>query len=83
MNQHSTALFEFSNPKKSLSIFNLTACNLPFVLVDVPSLFSNLDPNCKPITTKSRQFGSADRVFIVAKVNKMLGDGVIEDSTSL
>ena len=54
------------------------------MLVDILSLFSNIDPNSKPITTKSKRFGEDDdRCFIQTEIEKMIQEGIIEESTSL
>ena len=50
--------------------------------MDTPSLFSNIDPACKPITTKSKRYGEGDRLFIPTEIGKMIKEGVIEESTS-
>lgn len=76
MNQHT---FAFDSPKKRLSILNSTACSPPSAMVDIPPSFSNLKPNCKLISMKSRQFGTADKHFINKTSVKMLRDGIIEE----
>ena len=50
--------------------------------MDTPSLFSNIDPACKPITTKSKRCREGDRLFIQTEIEKMIKEGVIEESTS-
>ena len=47
-----------------------------------PSLFSNIDPACKPITTKSKRCGEGERLFIQTEIEKMIKEDVIEESTS-
>ena len=81
MSQHSTISFEFGGSKKDLVISHPISCSVPSALVDAPSLFSNIDPACKPITTKSKRCGEGDRLFIQTEVEKMIKEGVIEEST--
>ena len=49
--------------------------------MDTPSLFSNIDPACKPITTKSKRCGESDKLFIQTEIEKMIKEGLIEEST--
>ena len=81
MSQHSTISFAFRGSKKDLVISHPISCSVLSALVDTPSLFSNIDPACKPITTKSKREG--DRLFILTEIEKMVKEGVIEESTSL
>ena len=82
MSQHSTISFAFRSSKKDLVISHPISCRVPSALVDMPSLFSNTDPACKPITTKSKRCGEGDRLFIQTEIEKMIKEGVIEESTS-
>ena len=82
MSQHSTISFAFGGSKKDLVISQSISCSVPPALVDTPSLFSNIDPACKPITTKSKRCGEGDRLFIQTEIEKMIKEGVIEESTS-
>ena len=82
MSQHSTISFAFGGSKKDLVISDPISCSVPSALVDIPSLFSNIDPDCKPITTKSKRSGEGDRLFIQTEIEKMIKEGVIEESTS-
>ena len=45
-----------------------------------PPFFKNLDPNCKPIITKSRPYSAEDRKFIAEEVERLLSEGIIEPS---
>lgn len=45
--------------------------------------FPNLFPNCKPIISKSQQFGKADRDFIRNEVKKLLQQGIFEKNSPL
>ena len=82
ISQHSTISFEFRGSKKDLVISHPISCSVPSALVDTPSLFSNIDPACKPITTKSKRCGEGDRLFIQTEIEKMIKEGVTEESTS-
>ena len=82
MSQHSTISFAFGGSKKDLVISHPISCSVPSTLVDTQSLFSNIDPACKPITTKSKRCGEGDRFFIQTEIEKMIKEGVIEESTS-
>ena len=53
--QHSTISFAFGGSKKDLVISHPISSSVPSALVDTPSLISNIDPACKPITTKSKR----------------------------
>ena len=50
--------------------------------MDTPSLLSNIDPASKPITTKSKRCEEGGRLFIQTEIEKMIKEGVIEESTS-
>ena len=82
MSQHSTISFAFGGSKKDLVISHPISCSVPSVLVNTPSLISNIDPACKPITTKSKRCEESDRLFIQTEIEKMIKEGVIEQSTS-
>ena len=82
MSQHSTISFAFGGSKKDLVISHPISCSVPSALVDAPSLFSNIDLACKPITTKSKRCGEGNRLFIQTEIEKMIKEGVIEESTS-
>ena len=82
MSQHSPISLEFRGSKKDLVISHPISCSVPSALKDIPSLFSNIDPACKPITTKCKSCGEGDRLFIQTEIEKMIKEGVIEESTS-
>ena len=83
MSQHSTIPFVFRGSKKDLVISHPISCSVPSALVDTPSLFSNTDPACKHITTKSKRCGEGGRLFIQTEIEKMIKEGVIEESRKL
>ena len=45
-------------------------------------LFEHLTPNCKPVTSKRRNYSKADRSFISNQVQQFLDDDIIEPSLS-
>lgn len=57
-------------------------CSLAQADLEKPSLFENLLPNCKPIATPSRRFSKEDQTFISSEVDRLLLEGVIEESNS-
>ena len=57
-------------------------CALGTIKGDPPSLFTNLTPDCHPIASKSRRYSTADRLFIKTEVNRLLREGIIEESNS-
>jgi len=60
----------------------LTVCSVAASTVEPVSLFSNLKPECKPITIKYHRHSSDDLKFIENEVSKLLKDDVIEPSMS-
>ena len=48
--QHENLTINFGGKKPSLSI-----CGLSTMMVDPPSLFSNLSPDCRPLAKNSRR----------------------------
>ena len=58
-------IFEFNKNGKTLSIDNITGniTALALAMVECPSLFANLLPNCKPVDMKSRRHNSSDVLF--------------------
>ncbi|XP_072368251.1 uncharacterized protein [Scyliorhinus torazame] len=60
----------------------LIVCSLVTLKVDPPSLFANLTPDCKPVTTRSRRYSTQDRTFIRSEVQRLLREGIIKASNS-
>ena len=75
--QHQSVSFHHGGPEPPL-----TVCGLSTLKVESPDLFSNLTADIHPIATKSRRYSYEDRKFIDAEVQRLLGEGVIEPSTS-
>ena len=79
MSQHDEIVFKLGGPRKG---FILQHCSVAASRMNSPELFRNLEPGCRPITTKSRRFNESDKVFIKDEVSKLLNDGIIEPSFS-
>ncbi|GFW84309.1 retrovirus-related Pol polyprotein from transposon 17.6 [Trichonephila clavipes] len=56
----------------------LTICSLAVAQVPPVLLFSNLNPDCRPLVTKSRRQTVEDNIFMALEVQKLLQKGVIE-----
>ncbi|GFW69689.1 retrovirus-related Pol polyprotein from transposon opus [Trichonephila clavipes] len=56
--------------------------SLAVAQVPLVSLFSNLNPDCRPLVTKSRRQTVEDNIFMALEVQKLLQEGVIEPSNS-
>ena len=57
-------------------------CSLATLNVTPPSLFRYLTKDVHPIATKSRKYSQDDQEFIVAEINRLLNEGIIEPSDS-
>ena len=80
---HSKVTFEYLGDLPEVIVNeNNSLCILEAAEVDLPTLFPNITPKCKPIATKSRRFSKEDTEFIGSEVNKLLADNVIETSIS-
>lgn len=80
--QHQRVPIEYGGPKPALNLSGTAYCSLAAAAVDEPSLFPHLSPNCKQIATKSRFYRKDDREFIAEKTNRLLAEGIIENSSS-
>ena len=69
--------------QKGLVIQNPVHCGVATSNVKSYPLFNNLDPNVKPIATKSRRFNETDQSFIKEEVRQLLAEFIIETSYSL
>ena len=77
LNQHDSLKIYFGGKKPVLTVCGLANLN------DTPSsLYSNIDPACKPIAVKYRRYNHLDKEFIDAEVQRLLMDDIIEPSTS-
>ena len=66
-----------------LIVSNSPSCALAAASVDELSLFSNVNPDSKPIATKSRRFSFSDKTFIAEEISRLMSENIIEHSTSL
>ncbi|GFV24880.1 retrovirus-related Pol polyprotein from transposon opus [Trichonephila clavipes] len=77
LNRHSSVEIGFDGNRPPLTICSLAVAQVPPV-----SLFSNLNPDCRPLVTKSRRQTVEDNIFMALEVQKLLLEGVIEPSNS-
>ncbi|GFT05383.1 retrovirus-related Pol polyprotein from transposon opus [Trichonephila clavipes] len=77
LNRHSSVEIEFDGNRPPLTI-----CSLAVTQVLPVSLFSNLNPDCRPLVAKSRRHTVEDNIFMALEVQKLLQEGVIESSNS-
>ncbi|GFU65989.1 retrovirus-related Pol polyprotein from transposon opus [Trichonephila clavipes] len=77
LNRHSSVEIGFDGNRPPLTI-----CSLAVAQVPPFSLFSNLNPDCRPLVTKSRRQTVEDNIFMALEVQKLLQEGVIEPSNS-
>ena len=81
--QHESVHITYGGPKPALNLPSTDSyCALAAAAVEEPSIFQNLSPKCRPIATKSRQFGRDDKEFIENETNRLLAEGIIETSVS-
>ncbi|KAG8171472.1 hypothetical protein JTE90_008886 [Oedothorax gibbosus] len=77
LKKHSSLEIDFDGDKPPLKI-----CSLTIVQISPVSLFTNLTPDYRPITTRSRRQTQEDRQFICAETKRLLEEGIIEPSIS-
>ncbi|GFW61781.1 retrovirus-related Pol polyprotein from transposon 297 [Trichonephila clavipes] len=77
LSRHSSVEIGFDGNRPPLTICSLAVAQVPPV-----SLFSNLNPDCRPLVTKSRRQTVEDNIFMALEVQKLLQEGVIEPSNS-
>ena len=70
--QHKNLVIHFGGTKRDLIISNHPYCALSTADIELPSLFSNLSTDIKPIATKSRHFNKDDKKFIENEISKLL-----------
>ncbi|GFU00382.1 putative retrovirus-related pol polyprotein from transposon opus [Trichonephila clavipes] len=76
LKRHSSVEIGFDGNRPSLTI-SLAVAQVPPV-----SLFPNLNPDCRPLVTKSRRHSVENNTFMALEVQKLLQEGVIEPSNS-
>ncbi|GFT37457.1 retrovirus-related Pol polyprotein from transposon opus [Trichonephila clavipes] len=77
LNKHSSVEIGFDGNRPPLTICSLAIAQVPPV-----SLFSNLNPDCRPLDTKSLRQTVEDNIFMALEIQKLLQEGVIEPSNS-
>lgn len=77
LKDHSSLEVAFGGPRMPLKICCISQSFIPPV-----SLFSDLRHDCKPIAIKSRKYSQEDEEFINFEIQKLLAEGVIEESRS-
>lgn len=77
LEEHSSLEFLFGGPKHPLYVCNVAEASVPAV-----SLFTNISSDCKPISVKSHRYCDDDNKFIKEEIEKLLSEGIIEESKS-
>ena len=77
LSQHSGLCIPFKGAQGTFSV-----CGVAAAKVEAPSLFENLTPHCKPVATKSRRQTPDNEKFIDQEVQRLLKEGIIEQSSS-
>ena len=74
INKHKEITFKLNRTQEGLVIQNSVRCGVATSNIKSPRLFNNLDPNVKPIATKSRRFNESDQSFIKEEVTQLLAE---------
>ena len=83
MRLHESVVFKTGGARESLIIDkNESYCCVAPANVTPPRIFQHMNPNCKPIASKSRRYSRADHEFITLEIKKLLEEGIIEPSES-
>ena len=77
LNKHTSVEFKFEGDAPKLTI-----CSVTEMLIEPATLFSALSENCIPVKAPSRKFSVQDKTFISEEVDRLLKEGVIEESVS-
>ena len=80
--RHKRVTIELHGPQSDLFVSNSPSCALTAVPVDELSLFANVNPDSKPIATKSPLFSFSDKTFIAEEISRLMSENIIEHSTS-
>ena len=81
-NDQKIAIFKQLQPNKRLVIDNKPYCGVSASNFGGRRLFQNLQPDHKPIATKSKKFNDSDKIFIKNEVSHLLKEGIVETSLS-
>ena len=83
--QHSEVIIQYGGNKPSLQISSqlaLSALGVSEAKSKPVRISKFIDPDCKPIATKSRRYSCEERQFIAEEITEMLDAGIIEPSRS-
>ena len=83
--QHSEVIIQYGGNKPSLQISSqlaLSALGVSEAKSKPVRISKFIDPDCKPIATKSRRYSCEERQFIAEEITQMLDAGIIEPSRS-
>ena len=58
----------------------VSVCGLSTLRVEPSPLLEFLEPECKPIASKSRRYSMEDKEFIATEIKELFEEGVIEPS---
>ena len=78
---HKQVTFQFNGYRDEL-VVSAGRCAVAVAKVETPSLFANLVPGWRPITTKSRRFNQIDKEFIEQTLTKWRLAGTVRPSKS-
>ena len=83
---HRRLVLNFNGSKSEIVLPNTSSnrvvCSLAQAIMDPPSLFSHLTPDCHPIACKSRKYSLPEQQFIKEEVSRLLSADIIEPSHS-
>ena len=78
---HEQVVFKFYGVKNNFVVSSEVRA-LSNSIASVPSLFSNVSRECKPIAVKSRQFNKTDQEFINTEISRLCSEGIIKPMAS-
>ena len=86
--RHSRLVLNFNGRNSEIVLPQATpnhgqgVCSIAQAIMDPPSIFSHLTPDCHPIACKSRKYSLPEQQFIKNEVKRLLSADVIEPSHS-
>ena len=81
LEKHKRVIFEFDG-ENDFTISNKRCSVAAAKVSEPPAIFKFVDPKVRPVAVKSRNYSSEDRGFIRSEIEKLLKNGVIENSVS-
>ena len=78
---HKQVVFKFSVVKNNF-VVSSEVCALSNSIASVPTLFSNISRECKPIAVKSRQFNKTGLEFINTEISRLCSEEIIKPNVS-